>query len=82
MLAGNGVGHGKLSIPVVLDKGIEAAAVHLCLQDDPGVGNILGVYLQNADMLPVRGCVEQEKSALIEDEVTSTGVSQVPLIKS
>ena len=47
MLSCNGVRHCKLIFAEILHKGIEAACVHLGLQDDLALCNILGIDLDS-----------------------------------
>ena len=71
MFSGDGIGHGKLSAVIILHEGIEAACVHFRLQNHPAVREIVRSHLQNTDMLPVNGCVEQVQSAAVEDKIPS-----------
>ena len=55
MPAGNGIGHGQFAAAIILNEGVEAAGVHLGLQNDQTVCQIIGVNLQNTDMFSVDG---------------------------
>ena len=58
MPAGNSIGHGQFAVVIILNEGVEAAGVHLSLQNDLTVCQILGVNLQNTDMFSVDGGME------------------------
>ena len=53
VLSCHGVGHCKLVLEVILNKRVEAARVHLCLQYDLAFSYILDIYFHNSDMLAV-----------------------------
>jgi len=66
-----GIGHRELSAAVILHEGIEAARMHLRLKHDAAVLDILGIYLDDTDMLAVDRRVEQEEPSAVLDKVAA-----------
>ena len=71
MLSVQGVRHSKLSVLIILNEGIEASGVHLCLQNDLALFYIIGVDFHDTDVLSVNRSVEEVKIVFVIDEITS-----------
>ena len=71
MLSVHGVGHCKLSVTEILYKRIEAAAVHVCLEHNLAVYDVICIYFDDTNMLSANGSVHKVQLITVHDEIRS-----------
>lgn len=69
MLSVNRVGHCKLVIHVILDKGIETASVDIGLKHDLAICNLFGIDFHQSDMLAVNWRVKEVELSVVNNKV-------------
>ena len=71
VLSRHSVGHCKFVLAVILNKRVEAARVHISLQNDFAFAKIFGIDLHDPDMLAVDRCMEKIQGATVKYEISS-----------
>ena len=63
------IGHTKFTVTVILHKGVETTTLHISLQYDFGIREILCINPDNTYVIAVCRCIKQIKFAVIHYKI-------------